>query len=265
MPMDKERLDIILTERGLVESRSQAQRLIMAGEVRVDGQIILKASIGFSRDADITIEKGPPFVSRGGEKLEAGLKAFGLSDLSGMVCVDVGASTGGFTDCLLQHGAAKIYAVDVGNGLLHWKLRNHPSVVVMEKMNARYLERFEERINLVTIDASFITLKVLLPPVKGWLADNADVIALIKPQFEAGRKVAAKGKGVIRDLNVHRTILEDTLHFSIGQGFAVKGLIRSPLKGPKGNAEFLTHLRLQKQDDMADLSEIAKWVESVLE
>jgi 23S rRNA (cytidine1920-2'-O)/16S rRNA (cytidine1409-2'-O)-methyltransferase len=263
--MEKERLDILLTERGLAESRSQAQRLIMAGEVRVNDQVVLKTSASFAKDSEIQLEKKPPFVSRGGEKLEAGLIAFGLLDLNGKICVDVGSSTGGFTDCLLQHHASRVYAVDVGNGILHWKLRNHPAVVVMEKTNARYIDGFPDPIALVTIDASFITLKILLPAVKKWLVEPADVIALIKPQFEVGRKEAAKGKGVIRDLNVHRIVLEETLLFSVDQGFSIAGLLRSPLKGPKGNTEFLVYLRLLKSISETEKITIAEKVASVLD
>jgi 23S rRNA (cytidine1920-2'-O)/16S rRNA (cytidine1409-2'-O)-methyltransferase len=263
--MEKIRLDILMMDRGIAESRSQAQRLIMAGEVRVSGQIVLKPSISFPRDVQIEIEKAPQFVSRGGEKLEAGLKAFDLINLSGKVCVDVGSSTGGFTDCLIQHHAERVYAVDVGKGLLHWKLRNHPSVVVMETTNARYLTPFQQPIDLVTVDASFITLKILLPTIKTWLALPADVIALIKPQFEAGRKEAARGKGVIRDASVHRSILEETLFFSTNQGFSIEGLIQSPLRGPKGNIEFLLHLHFAEQSAAVDPAHILQRIEAVLQ
>jgi 23S rRNA (cytidine1920-2'-O)/16S rRNA (cytidine1409-2'-O)-methyltransferase len=191
----------------------------------------------------VTIDKVPPFVSRGGEKLEAGLTTFVLDDLTGKTCVDVGASTGGFTDCLLQHGAVRVFAIDVGYGVLHWKLRQDPRVISMERTNARYVEGFPEPVDLVTIDASFISLKTILPVVKKWLGSkNVDVIALIKPQFEAGRKDAAKGEGVIRDPLIHRRILIEILEFAGESGFGVTGLIKSPLTGPKGNIEFLVHL-----------------------
>ena len=232
-----------MSDRGLAESRSQAQRLIMAGQVRVDGQVVIKPASQVSTESVLEVEHGPKFVSRGGEKLEPALLAFGFDDLSGMVCVDVGASTGGFTDCMLQHGASKVFAVDVGYGILHWKLRNDPRVVSMERTNARYVESFPEQISLVTIDASFISLKVLLPVVKTWFGDQpGHVIALIKPQFEAGKKDAAKGAGVIRDANVHKRVLAEVLDFSQAEGFGVRGLVRSSLVGPKGNTEFLTHL-----------------------
>jgi 23S rRNA (cytidine1920-2'-O)/16S rRNA (cytidine1409-2'-O)-methyltransferase len=247
--MPKTRLDLLLVERGLAESRSLAQRLIMAGQVRVDGQLVLKPATGVASEVELALDYGPRYVSRGGEKLQGALEAFPLT-VQDRTCADVGASTGGFTDCLLQHGAARVYAIDVGKGLLHWKLRNHPRVVVMEKTNARYVACLPEPVTLVTVDASFISLKILLPVIKNWFAPAApdkagtpgDVIALIKPQFEAGRKQSAKGKGVIRDAEVHRQTLLEVLGFARSQGFALRGLIRSPLLGPKGNTEFLAWL-----------------------
>jgi 23S rRNA (cytidine1920-2'-O)/16S rRNA (cytidine1409-2'-O)-methyltransferase len=241
--MQKDRLDVLLTERGLAESRSQAQKLIMAGLVRVDGQVVFKPATKFPPEVEITLDRGPRYVSRGGEKLAAALVAFGLEDLRGKVCADIGASTGGFTDCLLQHGAAKVYAVDVGYGELHWKLRNDPRVVVMERTNARYLQSFPEPVELITIDASFISLKLLLPLVGGWLnGQKGEVIALIKPQFEAGRAEVSRGDGVIQDPLIHRRVLEEILGFAAEKDFAIRGLVRSPLKGPKGNTEFLVSL-----------------------
>ena len=242
--MRKIRLDVLMTERAMAESRSLAQKLIMAGQVRVDNELVWKPAALVKPDAEVRVEQGARFVSRGGEKLEAALEAFGLDHLVGRVCVDVGASTGGFTDCLLQHGAEKVYAVDVGYGVLHWKLRNDPRVVVMERTNARYIEEFPERVSLVTIDASFISLRIILPAVKKWLPSGSEVVALIKPQFEAGRHAVNRGDGVIQDPQVHQQVLEEIMHFAQEQDFAVRGLIRSPLKGPKGNAEFLTHLIL---------------------
>ncbi len=236
------RLDLLLVERGLAESRAKAQALIMAGEVRVEGEVALKPAMPVDSEAQVLVEGGPRFVSRGGEKLDAALEAFGL-DVSGLTCADVGASTGGFTDCLLQHGAAKVYAIDVGKGILHWKLRNDPRLVVMEQTNARYLQSLPERVSLVTVDASFISLKILLPVVKGWLASSAGgVVALIKPQFEAGRQEVSRGEGVIQDPFIHRQVLLSVLTFAQTHGFGVRGLIRSPLLGPKGNTEFLARL-----------------------
>jgi 23S rRNA (cytidine1920-2'-O)/16S rRNA (cytidine1409-2'-O)-methyltransferase len=238
----KNRLDVILTELGLVESRTLAQRLIMAGQVRVEGQMEMRPSARVSPEAKIEIDQGQRFVSRGGEKLEAAIEAF-HPPVDGSVCADLGASTGGFTDCLLQHGAAKVYAIDVGYGVLHWKLRNHPKVISMERTNGRYLEHLPESASLVSIDASFISLKLLLPVVIKWLPEGGgDVIALIKPQFEAGRAEVDRGDGVILDEAVHRQVLTDVLNFSVTAGYAIRGLIRSPLKGPKGNSEFLVHL-----------------------
>jgi 23S rRNA (cytidine1920-2'-O)/16S rRNA (cytidine1409-2'-O)-methyltransferase len=254
--MPKQRLDLLLVERGLAESRAKAQALIMAGQVRVDGQVELKASAAVSPEASLKVELGPRFVSRGGDKLEAALAAFPVN-VPGRVCADVGASTGGFTDCLLKHGAAKVYTIDVGKGILHWKLRSDARVVVMEETNARNVEALPEPVSLVTIDASFISLKILLPVVRGWLPSplrpspdgrgdggEGEVLALIKPQFEAGRKESAKHKGVIRDPEVHQAILLDVLAFARDQGFGVRGLLRSPVVGPKGNIEFLAWLAL---------------------
>jgi 23S rRNA (cytidine1920-2'-O)/16S rRNA (cytidine1409-2'-O)-methyltransferase len=239
--MKKIRLDVLLVDRKMVESRSLAQRLVMAGQVRVDGQVVLKPSAQVAPDAVLSVEQGARFVSRGGEKLESALQAFGLIDLNGKVCVDVGASTGGFTDCLLQHSALKVYAVDVGYGELHWKLRNDPRVVVMERTNARNIAGFPEAIQLVTVDASFISLRILLPVIQRWMTQG-EVVVLIKPQFEAGKKDAARGEGVIRDPTLHRQILEDVLGFAQSIGFGVVDIIRSPLLGPKGNKEFLAWL-----------------------
>ena len=257
--MSKIRLDVLLTERGLAESRAKAQALIMAGQVRVDGQTALKPATAVNADSTLTVDAGPRFVSRGGEKLDAALEALAL-DVRGLTCADVGASTGGFTDCLLQRGAAKVYAIDVGKGILHWKLRNDPRVVVMEQTNARFVESLPEPIQFATIDASFISLKMLLPVVKRWFSvverktkacpepsrreERSDVIALIKPQFEAGKKDVARGEGVIRDPEIHRQVLLDVLSFAQAEGWGLRGLIRSPLLGPKGNVEFLAWLGL---------------------
>jgi 23S rRNA (cytidine1920-2'-O)/16S rRNA (cytidine1409-2'-O)-methyltransferase len=248
--MTKMRLDVLLVERGLAESRAKAQALIMAGQVRVAGQTAIKPATTVDSEATLTVDSGPRFVSRGGEKLDAALEAFGLA-VNGLTCADVGSSTGGFTDCLLQRGATKVYTIDVGKGILHWKLRNDPRVVVMEETNARYVESLPEPINLVTVDASFISLKILLPVVGTWLPSPSGrgvggegcVIALIKPQFEAGKKDVARGDGVIRDPTIHRQVLLDVLTFAQKEGFEVRGLIKSPLLGPKGNAEFLVWLK----------------------
>ncbi len=236
----KDRIDLLLVERGLVESRSMAQRLVMAGQVRADGQVVPKPASNVKLTAIITIEHGPRFVSRGGDKLEAAFESFPIH-VDGLVCADIGASTGGFTDCLLQHGAKKVFAIDVGHGVLHWKMRKHPRVVVMEKSNARYIDVLSEPVEMVTIDASFISLKTLLPVVKGW-GDSCQIVCLIKPQFEAGRKEVARGKGVVRDPKIHRQVLIDLLSFVDNNKFGLHGLISSPLVGPKGNTEFLAWL-----------------------
>jgi 23S rRNA (cytidine1920-2'-O)/16S rRNA (cytidine1409-2'-O)-methyltransferase len=261
--MAKMRLDVLLVERGLAESRAKAQAMIMAGQVRVSDQVALKPATTIPADSILTIDSGPRFVSRGGEKLDAALEAFHI-DVTGLTCADVGASTGGFTDCMLQRGAAKVYAIDVGKGILHWKLRNDPRVVVMEETNARYVQSLPEPVSLVTVDASFISLKILLPVVNRWLEDShekgergqGEIIALIKPQFEAGKKDVARGDGVIRDPEIHRQVLLDVLAFAQTEGFQIRGLIKSPLLGPKGNAEFLVWLGSQQRE--VDLKELVE-------
>jgi 23S rRNA (cytidine1920-2'-O)/16S rRNA (cytidine1409-2'-O)-methyltransferase len=243
--MKKIRLDVLLVERGLVESRSLAQKLTMAGEVLVDGQLASKPGQTFDDSVEIALKAKPPFVSRGGEKLLGALDAFKLTDLSGWICVDVGASTGGFTDCMLQHGASKVYAVDVGYGQLHDKLRRDERVVKMERTNARGIAGFPDEPDLVTIDVSFISLKVLLPVIKTWnKRRDQRVLALIKPQFEVGRNQAAKGKGVVRDSHIHEQVVADIRAFALAQGYQVQGVTESPLTGPKGNKEFLIYLVL---------------------
>lgn len=272
--MPKVRLDVLLVERGLAESRAKAQAMIMAGQVRVAGQVTLKPATVISNDSILTIDSGPRFVSRGGEKLDAALEAFGV-DVTGSVCADVGASTGGFADCLLQRGAAKVYAIDVGKGILHWKLRNDPRVVVMEETNARFVESLPEQVSLVTVDASFISLKILLPVVKDWTPlrlppysekmggeQEGGIIALIKPQFEAGKKDVSRGDGVIRDPEIHRQVLLDVLGFAQGEGFRVRGLIKSPLLGPKGNVEFLVWLSQASVEEKGE--ELSSMVKRVL-
>ncbi len=240
--MDKVRLDVLLAERGLVESRALAQRLVMAGQVRVDGEVVLKAATRVPDTARIEVDSGPRFASRGGEKLEAALQAFPINPL-GRICADVGASTGGFTDCLLQHGAARIYAIDVGYGLLHWRLRSDARVISMERTNARFVKHLPEPVTLVVVDASFISLKILLPVLQDWYpVEGGDLVALIKPQFEAGRAEADRGAGVIHDPRVHHQVLLEVLSFAADAGYSVQGLTFSPLRGPKGNVEFLVWL-----------------------
>ncbi|MGB9758015.1 MAG: TlyA family RNA methyltransferase [Candidatus Bipolaricaulaceae bacterium] len=238
----KRRLDLVLVERGLAPSRAKAQALILAGQVRVDGVLVDKPGAAVSPAAHIELLSSPRYVSRGGEKLAAALQAFGI-DPTGKVCLDIGASTGGFTDCLLQHGARKVYAVDVGRGLLHWKLRNDPRVVVKEGLNARYL-RFEdigEEVDLVTIDVSFISLRLILPRLSGLVRPDGVVLPLVKPQFEAGR--AKVKKGVVRESQIHRDVLESLAKFVEEElNWSVVDSVPSPLLGPKGNREFFLQI-----------------------
>jgi 23S rRNA (cytidine1920-2'-O)/16S rRNA (cytidine1409-2'-O)-methyltransferase len=238
---DKVRLDQLLVQRGLAESRSQAQALVLAGEVTVDGQAALKPGLKVHGEAQVEVRERLSYVSRGGLKLAAALDGFRVS-VQGAICADVGASTGGFTDCLLQRGAARVYAVDVGYGQLAWQLRRDERVVVMERTNVRYVEALPELVQFVAMDASFISLELLLPPVVRWLGPGADVIPLVKPQFEAGRGQVGKG-GVVRDPAVHRQVLEKVASCATGLGLTVLGVIRSPITGPAGNVEFLMHLR----------------------
>lgn len=245
----KRRLDALMVDRGLAETCDWAQRLIRAGEVRVDGQVMETPSRLVAAGADIAVKNPPRYVSRGGFKLEAALDYFQV-DPSGWVCVDVGSSTGGFTDCLLQRGAWRVYAVDVGNNQLHWKLRNDPRVVVMEQVNARRLDALPEWVRLAVVDVSFISLELILPRVFGWIqppsAQDApgagSVIALIKPQFEAGRERVGKG-GIVRDPAVHRQVVDRVSSFCIAQGWPPQGVIESPILGADGNKEFLAWLK----------------------
>ena len=235
----KERLDLLVVEQGLADSRQQAQRLIMAGQVAVDDQVVDKVGTRVPVTAQVTVAGGLPYASRGGIKLEAAIEAFAI-DPDGWIVADVGASTGGFTDCLLQHGARRVYAIDVGYGQLAWKLQQDPRVVVMDRTNARHLAALPEPVDLATIDVSFISLKLILPAVTGWLREGGQIVALIKPQFEAGRKQVGKG-GVVRDPAVHRAVLEDLTAWAASQSVGLWGLIRSPITGPAGNVEFLAH------------------------
>ena len=259
--MPKIRLDVLLVERGLAESRAKAHALVMAGQVRVSDQVVLKPATAVDSKAVLTVDTGPRFVSRGGEKLDAALEAFAI-DVKGFVCADVGSSTGGFTDCMLQRGAVKVFAIDVGKGILHWKLRNDRRVVVMEETNARYVESLPEQVDFVTVDASFISLKVLLPTIKKWINSETNLLCLIKPQFEAGKKEVARGDGVIRDPEIHKSVLLEVLSFAQQEGFNIRGLIKSPLLGPKGNAEFLVWLKQASAEERG--AELDPLVASVL-
>jgi 23S rRNA (cytidine1920-2'-O)/16S rRNA (cytidine1409-2'-O)-methyltransferase len=252
----KQRLDLLLFERGLAQSREVARRLVMAGQVLVNGQVASKPSQTVDAGANLEVKSGPRFVSRGGDKLSAALEEFHLNPL-GWVCADVGASTGGFTDCLLQSGAERVYAIDVGYGQLAWSLRQDARVVVMERVNARYLVELPETVNFVCIDASFISLKLLIPVVHRWLAPDGQLVALIKPQFEAGREQVGKG-GVVRETAIHTSVLEDILNFASGAGLAVRGLIPSPITGPSGNIEFLVWLDTQSAESIVDTATLVR-------
>ncbi len=238
--MSKVRLDQLLVARSLCESREQAQRLILSGAVLVDDRPVTKAGHLVAEGSELRLRAELPYVSRGGFKLAAALDAFAIAP-DGWVCADVGASTGGFTDVLLQRGAARVYAIDVGYGQLHWRLRQDPRVVVMERTNARRLTALPEPIALATIDASFISLRLLLPSLRGLLAPQGQIIALVKPQFEAGKDKVGKG-GVIRDPAIHRTVLLDLIQWATADNLGPQGLTPSPLLGPKGNREFLLWL-----------------------
>jgi 23S rRNA (cytidine1920-2'-O)/16S rRNA (cytidine1409-2'-O)-methyltransferase len=241
MPANKDRLDKVLVERGLVPTRAKARGLIMAGEVMVDGVRVDKAGTAVSPTADIQLKTPMPYVGRGGYKLAGALQEFGL-EVNGRICADVGACTGGFTDVLLQNGAAKVYAIDVGYGQLDWKLRQDKRVVVMERSNARYIETLPEPVNFVAIDVSFISLKLIFPAVQHWLTADADVVALIKPQFEAGPEQVGKG-GIVRETAVHRQVLLDLQNWLEANQWQTIKITRSPLVGTDGNVEFLIWLR----------------------
>ncbi len=235
------RLDALLVEKGFAPTGEKARAIILAGVVEVDGKRADKAGKETSQTAIIRVKEDPnPYASRGGLKLEAALKSFGI-DVDGLLILDAGASTGGFTDCLLQHGATGVIAVDVGYGQLAWKIRNDPRVTVLEKTNIRYLKNLDDPPDGAVIDVSFISLKLVIPPVSRLLKEKAFVIALIKPQFEAGKGSVGKG-GVVRDPALHIAIVKDIESCSAKEGWTVKGVIPSPLLGPKGNREFLIHL-----------------------
>lgn len=243
--MRRARLDVLVHQRGLSSSVEEARRLVLAGQVSVDGKVVDKVGTQVEQQAEIEIRRGPRYVSRGGLKLETALDVFGIRP-RGWTAADVGASTGGFTDCLLQRGVARIYAIDVGYGQLAWKLRQDPRVVVMERINARSLSRLPELVDLVTIDVSFISLRLVLPQVRRWLSPGGQVIALIKPQFEAERSQVGRG-GIVRDARAHRAALLGVLEWAVENGWVLSGLIRSPIKGSKGNVEFLAWLSIDAE------------------
>ena len=242
----KKRLDVLLVERGLAETRTKAQAVIMSGLVYVAGQKADKPGMSFEENSEIEVRGATcPYVSRGGLKLEKALRDFGV-DPTGYVCSDSGASTGGFTDCLLQQGAKKVFAIDVGYGQLDWKIRSDPRVVVMERTNVRYVtpEQLGEPLDLSVVDVSFISLRIVLPVIKTFLKESSgQVLCLIKPQFEAGKEKVGK-KGVVRDPAVHKEVLDDFVALTKEIDFKILGLTFSPVKGPEGNIEFLAHLSL---------------------
>ena len=241
----KKRLDVLLTEQGYADTRSKAQAIIMSGMVYVDGQKADKPGVSYEESVNLEVRGAVcPYVSRGGLKLEKALRDFHV-DPTGFVCSDSGASTGGFTDCLLQQGAKKVFAIDVGYGQLDWKIRSDPRVVVMERTNIRYVtpEQLGEPLDLSVIDVSFISLKIVLPTIKTLLRETGQVLCLIKPQFEAGKEKVGK-KGVVREPETHKEVLDNFVQLADELGFAILGLTFSPVKGPEGNIEFLGHLTL---------------------
>ena len=259
----KERLDVLLVSQGLAASREKAKAIIMSGNVLVNGQREDKAGTMIDVKAEITVKGGQlKYVSRGGLKLEKAMSHFDLT-LEGRVCMDVGASTGGFTDCMLQNGAVKVYSVDVGHGQLDWKLRNDPRVVCMEKTNIRYVtpEQIEEPAAFVSIDVSFISLAKVLPPVRELMTEDGEIVCLIKPQFEAGREKVGK-KGVVRDPKVHEEVIEKVIDFAATVGLESRELEFSPIKGPEGNIEYLLHLL--KRPDAASVEPFAGNVQEIV-
>ncbi|TGY95460.1 TlyA family RNA methyltransferase [Petralouisia muris] len=255
----KERLDVLLVQRGLAPSREKAKAMIMEGNVFVAGQREDKAGTSFDTKAPIEVRGNTlKYVSRGGLKLEKAMKNFDIS-LTDKICMDIGASTGGFTDCMLQNGAAKVYAVDVGYGQFAWKLRQDGRVVCMEKTNIRYVtpEDIEDVLDFASVDVSFISLTKVLPAAKELLGETGEMVCLIKPQFEAGKEKVGK-KGVVRDPKVHQEVIEKILDFAEESGFAVRGLEFSPIKGPEGNIEYLVHMQkgMESQEELVDVAAV---------
>ena len=252
----KTRLDVLMVERGLAESREKAKAIIMSGNVFVDGQREDKAGASFPEKAVIEVKGSPlKYVSRGGLKLEKAMSHFDV-ELHDKVCMDVGSSTGGFTDCMLQNGAKKVFAVDVGNGQLAWKLRQDERVVCMEKTNIRYVtpQDIDDVLDFASVDVSFISLTKVLGPARELLADGGEMVCLIKPQFEAGREKVGK-KGVVRDKSVHEEVIDKVISFALSIGFSVLHLEYSPIKGPEGNIEYLVHLKKEAEAEQAGVEE----------
>ena len=256
--MSKTRLDVLIAKRGMIESRERAKAVIMSGNVYVNGQKATQSSMQVSDDVIIEIRTGLPYVSRGGSKLKKALDFFNLSP-EGRICLDCGASTGGFTDCLLQNGAKLVYAVDVGYGQIAWSLRNDPRVITMERTNIRNVtaDMFEPKPEFAVLDLSFISLALVLPVVKNLLTENGTALCLIKPQFEAGREKVGK-KGVIRNPETHEDVLFAFVDNANEAGFVIKGLTFSPIKGPEGNIEFFGYLGLSDDDEVIDVESVVK-------
>ena len=252
--MSKTRLDVLLAERGLAESREQAKAIIMSGAVSVGGNRADKPGMQVEANAEVEVRGRPDYVSRGGRKLEKALEFFEVSP-DGKVCIDCGASTGGFTDCLLKNGARLVYAVDVGYGQLAWSIRNDPRVITMERTNIRHATAgmFEEKPELAVVDVSFISLKLVIPVIKELLTENGEVLCLIKPQFEAGREKVGK-KGVVRDHQTHKEVLDTFISNAEKAGYIVRGLTFSPLRGPEGNIEYLGWLSRTGNSIITDTS-----------
>lgn len=263
MSIKKERIDVLLVEKGIIKSRERAKTNIMAGKIFVDGHRVDKVGEKVNVDAEI-IFKGEdiPYVSRGGLKLEKAMKSFDIT-LEGKVCMDIGASTGGFTDCMLQNNASKVFAVDVGYGQFAWKLRTDERVVCMERTNIRYVtpEEIGEKLDFASIDVSFISLKTIMPATINLLKGDGEVVALIKPQFEAGRDKVGK-KGVVRDINVHKEVVTKIVDYLISKELNVLGLSYSPIKGPEGNREYLVYFTKDKEKEsnfkMEEIDEIVE-------
>lgn len=264
----KERLDVLLVKRNLVESREKAKAIIMSGNVFVDGQREDKAGSAFADTVEIIVKGAPlKYVSRGGFKLEKAVEQYGVT-LSGKICMDVGSSTGGFTDCMLQNGAQKVYAVDVGTNQLVWKLRQDERVISMEQTNIRYLEpsQVQDVMDFISIDVAFISLTKVLLPVRELLKDQGEVVCLIKPQFEAGREKVGK-KGVVRDQKVHIEVIEKVIQYAVSIGFRILNLDYSPIKGPEGNIEYLLHIRRgenpnQEDTNVLDMKDCNEYVDN---
>ncbi|MBR2541039.1 MAG: TlyA family RNA methyltransferase [Mogibacterium sp.] len=255
----KERLDVLLVNNGLAESREKAKRTIMAGLVRVNGRLEDKPGQTFDVDSEISVTgKECPYVSRGGLKLKKAIEEWGVN-CEGAVCIDMGASTGGFTDCMLQHGAVKVYAIDVGYGQLDYKLRTDPRVVNMEKTNIRYMDTdlIEEPVDLISIDVSFISLKHMFPVASRVLSDSGKILCLVKPQFEAGREQVGKG-GIVRDPKVHEEVITNVISYADDNGLYPEKLTFSPIRGTKGNIEYLLLLSKEKCDNKVGVSEIVR-------